>query len=376
MKVGKIDENRQAKSKNRNQIFRIVYKNHRVSKQNIMTECGLSLPTISQNLRELMEMGLVQEGGTFESTGGRKAKIIQCVANARVAIGMDITAGHMCMVLVNLDVQVLDSLRIRLDFSDTKEYYERVAHELDAFIEKNEISRRQLLGVGLSLPAILDDRHKIIMYAKVIPAPRDIYERLRPYLSYPFLMYNDANSAGLAEYWSRPNKDRTLVYLSLNNSVGGALVHGGTTYFGENRRGAEFGHMTIVPDGRTCYCGQKGCVDAYCSAHRLSDHTDGQLDVFFREMREEGKHKEVFQEYLEYLARSIHNLRMAFDCDVVLGGYVGPYLQDYLPEVQRLVAQYDPFEKDGSYVTICGYRTEASAVGAALHYIDHFIQTI
>ena len=67
---------------------------------------------------------------------------------------------------------------------------------------------------------------------------------------------------------------------------------------------------------------------------------------------------------------------MAFDCDVVLGGYVGPYLQDYLPEVQRLVAQHDPFEQDGSYVTICGYRTEASAVGAALHYIDHFIQTI
>ncbi len=371
-----MEENRQPKSKNRNEIFRIIYRNHRVSKQYIMSECGLSLPTIGQNLKELMDMGLVQEGGTFESTGGRKAKIIQCVANARMAIGLDITANHVCLVLVNLDVQVVSSLRLRIEFQDTQAYYRQIAGELEQFIAANGISEEQLLGVGISLPAIISADQKTVSYAKIIPAPEDFYERLRPYIPYPFLLYNDANSAGLAEYWSRSDKDRTLVYLSLNNSVGGAVIYGGRTYFGENRRGAEFGHMTIKPGGRQCYCGRYGCVDAYCSARLLSDMADGSLELFFQRTKAEPRYKQIFQEYLHYLCITINNLRMAFDCNVVLGGYVGPHLQEYLPEVQEQVAQYNTFERDGSYVTICAYRTEASAVGAALHYIDQFIQKI
>ena len=88
----------------------------------------------------------------------------------------------------------------------------------------------------------------------------------------------------------------------------------------------EFGHMVIHPEGRKCYCGKKGCVDAYCSALRLADMEDGILESsLFIWRKEAEEHKKVWEEYMENLALTVDNLRMIFDMDVVLGGYVGCY---------------------------------------------------
>ena len=55
-------------------------------------------------------------------------------------------------------------------------------------------------------------------------------------------------------------------YIMLSNNVGGAMIINGKVYSGNNFRPAEVGHMTLVPQGRQCYCGQYGCVDSYLSA--------------------------------------------------------------------------------------------------------------
>ena len=52
-------------------------------------------------------------------------------------------------------------------------------------------------------------------------------------------------------------------------------------YYGDRMHSGEFGHMTLEINGRQCYCGKKGCVDAYCNAQNLSNLTDGDLGRFF-----------------------------------------------------------------------------------------------
>ena len=61
---------------NRNRIYRFIYQNGKTSKQEIAYKLNMSLPTITQNLRHLQELGLVEENGLFESTGGRKARVL------------------------------------------------------------------------------------------------------------------------------------------------------------------------------------------------------------------------------------------------------------------------------------------------------------
>ena len=148
-------------------------------------------------------------------------------------------------------------------------------------------------------------------------------------------------------------------------------------YIGNHWHSGEFGHLTIHPDGDTCYCGKKGCVDAYCSALRLSKETDGQLEQFFVELEKENPEiRKAWDTYLEDLSIAVDNLRMCFDCEVVLGGYVGSCMKPYISELRDKVARRNIFEGAGDYISVCTFQNEASALGAAVFYIEDFMNSI
>ena len=81
------------------------------------------MPTIAQNLSELFDKELICINGTFDSTGGRKAKAIGFNADARYAIGIDITKNHISGVLINLYGEIIYSVRLRYRFEESDVYY-------------------------------------------------------------------------------------------------------------------------------------------------------------------------------------------------------------------------------------------------------------
>lgn len=357
-------------------IYRFIYKEKQSSRQQIAEQLGISLPTVTQNLNLLKDNNLIYISGTYESSGGRKANIFKCVPNSHYALGIDITRNHIVMVLINLDLEITESKRIRITFEDTEEYYNTMCSEVEAFLDLNPDARQKLLGIGISLPAIIEVDHRSVYYASVIKISKNIYERLQEKLPYPFLLFNDASSAGLAESWFS-NTDEPVIYLLLSGSVGGSFTNAGNPFFGNNSKAAEFGHMCIVPNGRQCYCGCHGCLDAYCSSKILTAFTNGSLEDFFKELSagNEG-FRRVFDEYLDYLAIAVNNLRMCYDCDIIIGGTVGAYMAPYLDTLRQKAIALNPFEEDSSYIRSCHYKTSASAVGAAIYYINEFIEAL
>lgn len=364
------------KEVNRNKVYKMIYNSDGICKQDIAYKLKLSLPTVSQNITELKNRGLIEEKGTFESTGGRRARVIKCVDDVKTAIGMDITRNHVSLVMVDLKGKILSGSRKRITFEDTEEFYQSVGVMVDEFVEATGLSSDRILGMGISLPAIIGEDKKSITYISVLPAPSNLYERLVRYIKYNFLFSNDANAGGFAEFWRRDSQD-PIVYVSLSNSVGGSIMYSDSTYYGQHFKSGEFGHMTLVPEGRMCYCGKKGCADAYCNAKILANLTNGNLKDFFNKIEKNDKTcTKVFHEYLYYLGQLVYNLRMIFDCDVVLGGYVGSHMEKHLQVLAQIVDEKNPFEKGGDYIKVCNYKFEASAAGAALYYIDKFIDSI
>ena len=366
----------QIKRINRNEIYRFIYGENGVSQQEIALRLSLSMPTVNQNLSVLRQLGLIEESGTFESTGGRKAKIIRCVPDARIALGLDITANHISLVAINMKADVLQYSRIRHRFVDSLFYYNTLGKFIDSFIDRNHLDREKILGLGICLPAIIAEDRKTVTYSKAVPVPPDLYQKLKPHVPVSFFLFNDANSGGFAESWNMERED-SLVYLSLSNSVGGAIVQNNKLYTGSHQKSCEFGHVTLIPNGKPCYCGQKGCLNAYCSASLLSDMTEGKMQRFFSYVKEgQEPYASAFRQYLEYLAIAVNNLRMHYDCDIVLGGYVGSYMGDFLEEFREMVRKRNPFEEKEPYIFCCRYKFETAAIGAALYYIDEFIKSI
>lgn len=379
--------NHEVKKINRNQIYRYVCKYGKVSNPDIAKALGISMPTIHQNIRELMEWGLIHEDGVFESTGGRKARVIAPVYNFRYAIGIDITKNHVGFALTDLSGNVLIHRRQYMPFANERQYYAGLGEMAEEFLCSSDIPKDRFLGFGISVPGIVDARNDVITFSHVLGitnVPCSIFSQFIPY---PCIFTNDANAALIAEMF-RFSERKPTVLLSLSNSVGGAIFYessngleekqvGDSLYYGDNFRSGEFGHMTLFPGGKKCYCGKIGCTDAYLSAKILSEHTDGKLEIFFEEMEKGNKEfAQIWEEYLSNLAIAVNNLRMFSDCQVIIGGYVGSFIEPYLSYLQEKAAALNTFENNALYIKPCHYKVEASALGAALRLVEGFLYTI
>ena len=352
-----------------------LYRRGQSSKTDLVAQLGISLPTVLQNVRLLRERGLVEQSGQFESRGGRKADILVLNRGAHFAIGLDITKNHISLVAVDLGGAVRHHVRLGLPFAPKEAYYQGLKRHLAAFLEKNGIPPSKVLGVGVSLPGILSQDGGTLNYSHALNLRDESLAGLTQSLAFPVLAVNDANAAALAEKRLMPSEN--LVYLSLSNSVGGAIFVNGNLYMGDNRRSAEFGHISVVPDGRECYCGKLGCFDAYCSALRLSTPFGGKLAGFFEALaRGDQQARGLWMEYRRYLTIMCNHLRTAFDCQVMLGGYVGAFLEPYLEEIAWEASRLNTFQSSGHYICCCHYQTEAAATGAALLPLERFLAAL
>ncbi len=118
-------------------------------------------------------------------------------------------------------------------------------------------------------------------------------------------------------------------------------------------------------------------MDSYCNCNCLSELTGGNLPAFFELLEQKNeKAQERMSEYLDYLTMAIHNVYMLFDCDIILGGYVGSYSDLFLEDLRKRLQKADTFNRKADYVMGCNHHTEASAAGAALMYVSRFIEQV
>ncbi len=362
----------QKKNTTRYNILDYMLNNGNTSKALLAKELNLSMPTVLSNVNGLMDKGIVTELGELESTGGRKAVLIGLQKDYRYAAGINITANHIGMVLVNFCGEIVKQEHTRVKFDADLSYYSNLASMLEKFCI-TEIQPGKLLGTGISLPGIINQNEKILVKSHALGLENYSLKIIEQMFDMPVYFENDANAAMLAE---NPQKLKNSVYLSLNNTLGGAVCIDGTLFTGQNRKAGEFGHMVLFPGGRKCYCGKSGCADAYCAASVLTNGGRDKLEDFMESISTDKGAAELWENYLENLAILISNLRMSFDTDIILGGDAGGYLAGYMVELGRKIFKYNLFDGDLSYLKNCSYQKETSATGVAKQFFRKLIETI
>lgn len=368
--------NNEIKQKNRTSIFSLFRSGRQLSRQDIVTALDLSLPTVTNNLEELKKEGLITQTGSIGNTGGRRARAYSLVTNARTAIGLDITRHHVTAVAVDLQGTIITSRRHRLDFERTDAYYRELGNIVRQIVSAAELDEKNILGVGIGVPGLVTADHRTVFYGGVLGFTGATCAEFSKYIPYPTALQHDTDAACFAEMWVSPDTQNAF-YIMLSASVGGTVYIGGSQYSGSKMRAGEIGHTVVVPGGKQCYCGRRGCVDPYCSTSALTGVTDGDLKLFFQRLKQGDREVEaVWQEYLSHLAVAVANLRMLFDCDIIIGGYVGSYMDEYIEQLRQLVLQRSTFDDNADYVRPCQCKTEAIAAGSALHYISVFLNSI
>lgn len=369
--------NIEVKRINRNNLLMYMLKTEQFSKSSAAMALQLSIPTVTQCLNELISLGLAKEEGAMESIGGRRSVGYSCIKDAKTAIGLDITRNHVNIVILDLAMNVIYSKRIAVRLHNTEESYNKLKNLIFQSIHDSGIEESSILGLGISLPAIIrENGKKINAMNEQMEISYELYRIMKNWFSFPIRLENDADSAGRAEIKKR-GFAKNAVYFFLSPSVGGAVVVDGRLVYGRMCRAGEFGHMTLYPGGKSCYCGRKGCVDAYCSTDLLSDVTNGNLREFFEQLKAEKEECiKIWENYLDALALAIHNLLAAFDMEIIIGGYLGQYIEPYMGMLEKRLKKLDPYLEEISFIRPAVLRYEASAIGAASFFVEDFLTNI
>lgn len=369
--------NTDVKKLNKNRIFRLIYNSDKISRQEIADQLGLSLPTVNQNLKMLMEDELIEYVGNFTSTGGRRAQAITIDNNARKAISVNIKADYINVDVVGLKGQIIYSMAVKAHFSKSSAYIEKLTDAVRHAVDYVGADADDILGVGITVPGILDDEKQILISAPPLKAKNYDFTRLISAIDYPVIVMNDARAEAYAGHWFNGKPEDEKIYIMLGEGVGGAYINASAIRNGVHNRGGEFGHMVIHPRGKQCLCGKKGCFEAYVSEKVLSSELDMTLDNFFELAAQGNKNNsDVLDEYMDNLALGINNIYTMMDCDIVLGGTVAPYLKQYENSIkERLVNDYS-FDTDADYLRISDGGGRKSGLGAALSFVARFIDGV
>lgn len=318
---------------NQKKIMQLLYRNKELTKQEISRTLNLSIPTVITNINELIEKGFLDEAGVGESSGGRKPVIVRFLPNSRYSVGVCITKDDIRIVLTNLNFEIITekSLEMPEELENFESLVFKIKDEIYNIIEINNISKDKILGVGFSLPGTVNEEKLLLKNATNLNLKNISFKDFEEIFEFPLYIENEANASADAEaFINFNNVKNSLIFLSITEGVGAGIIIGDSVYTGCNKRAGEFGHMTIVKDGKQCSCGKNGCWELYASKKALSNeykkvfnNKNMKLREFFEKTKEDLKAKEILDNYLGYLAEGIKNIILMLDPEnIILGGEI------------------------------------------------------
>ena len=330
---------------NKEKVYQYIYHEKQTAKQQIVLDLQMGLSTVSQNLALLEQEGMIRRDGYFESTGGRKAQVIQIVTDFRIAIGIGILKNMFHIVAVDLYGETMAMNTVSVPYVNTPNYYSQVASSVEKFIQQNHYDPDRILGVSVATQGVISPDGSHVTYGAIMNNAEMKLSDFASRIPYPCHLEHDSKSAAALELWSHSDLDSAVVFL-LNRNLGGAIITNRQVHQGSTMHSGTVEHMCVNPEGPLCYCGNRGCLETYCSANSLEAAAGMSVKEFFPALRS-GSSPElqnIWKDYLNHLAFAIKNLNMIIDSPVIISGYLAPYfIQEDLDTLLTQINTNNPF---------------------------------
>ena len=312
-----------------------------------------------------------------------------------IRIGMDIGGAGIQMGIVNEQGTILakDGVVTRTDIPFEEQISQMAACALN-LMDKNGYTLQDLASVGAGVPGVADQRTGIIPKCVNLGWENVPFreEMSKHFGGRPVFIDNDATVAGLAESVAGVSAGTSSsVFITLGTGVGGGIILNGRVWNGAHGIGSEIGHMILELDGEPCTCGNKGCLERYCSATAIirqarqllqfhpeslmMDMCKGDLNavdarlVFEAAKQQDPCAVKVFRRYVTCLAQAINTITAILDPEmIVLGGGVSKSGNFLLDAVREEVPKYALF-KDAfplPRIELARLGTDAGIIGAAM----------
>ncbi|WP_436498787.1 ROK family protein [Actinokineospora sp. HUAS TT18] len=257
---------REIRHRNRFDVLRAVYAaDGSVSRQDVATRTGLSFASVSNLIAELIEVGVLVELGHDTSSVGRPRARIAVNPDRGWLVGVDIAETAIHVDLFDLTMTPRRSVDVPVDPAATSP--DDIA-DLVAGAVTELVGGDAVLGLGVSMPGPVAPEEGVSLFSpywgwRDVPVKAMLAARL----PHRIHLDNPLKASTVAELWFGAGREvGDLVVVTLRSGVGVGITVDGVLYRGVDNSAGEWGHMVLVPGGRVCRCGRRGCVEAYVGA--------------------------------------------------------------------------------------------------------------
>ena len=242
-------------------------------------------------------------------------------------IGIDLGGTKIEGVVVDAEQRIVYRHRIA---TESARGYVHILDRILLMVERLRCEAPECAVIGMGTPGAVSTRDGTMKNCNTTCLNgRRLREDLEARLGLEIRIENDANLFALAEAVAGAGRDAALVFGGiLGTGIGGGIVYRGELWRGPQHLAGEWGHHSIDPNGPSCYCGQRGCVEAFIAGPAVeaqyrarASHAVAMSEIVAGFRSGEPVATQVFRDFLDRFGRSVANLIDILDPDViVLGG--------------------------------------------------------
>lgn len=294
-----------------------------ISRANIAKEVGLTKATISTIVSNLLARKLINEVGSDNTKLGRKPILLDFNQNAGFVIAINLGVHTINALQSNLMGREIQSLKVKTPMTND-EIQESLVSIINNLKERVKETPYGLVGITLGIHGVVKD-NDIIFTPYYELDKTDLARYIGQHFSTRVYVENEANLSVLGETAFLP-KYKNIVNINVHTGVGLGLLVEGELYTGFSGYAGELGHTIVEIDGKSCPCGNRGCLEQYLSEQALLlefkkkknlEYADFDL---LSQMYKEGDQDavDIFDDFIKYMTICVNNILNSYNPDIVI----------------------------------------------------------
>ncbi|MFJ8545331.1 ROK family protein [Streptomyces sp. NPDC093586] len=387
---------RDVRRASRFEVLHQIYALGSASRRLLAAASGLSTATVATVVNELLGRGVLSEVAIEDSGGGRPRARLAVNAARGFVVGVDVSETYVQIDVFDLALRVRASDRRSLDAEHNRpdDVLDRIEQGVAVVLAAAGVPRCDVVGVGVSMPGRIDRVGGVSVLApnfgwQQVPFIRLLSDRL----PLPLYLDNPLKAGTMAELWfGAGRRADDLAVVTLGTGVGAGFTVGGTLVRGTGNAAGEWGHSTVVLDGRLCRCGNRGCLEAYVGAQGIMQHLreyapdsrllhDGDQAATVAALAEglaagDETAEAVLRQITRYLGVGLGNLINMLDPTVVvMGGWVTGLLGPWLVPAATATAARHTFDPafGTTRIEMSALTGDPISLGAGIFALEGFL---
>lgn len=269
---------------NTQDLLRVLWDGDVLDRASLGKQTGMGRTAVSGLVGDLLTVGLIEEVGTGQSTGGRPPQLLRLNARRGVVLAADLGATHGRLMVADLAGVSLSEAEWPIEIAAGAQRVIRWA--IDGFLELLAdcgYTGADVFGVSIGVPGPVEFSEGWAVAPPIMPGWDQVPLRpiMQEHFDAPVVVDNDVNVMAFGEYWTHwRHRVENLLFVKIGTGIGAGVIANGQIYRGSQGAAGDIGHVAL-PDHLdvVCHCGNRGCLESVAGGQAIAERLGADSSV-------------------------------------------------------------------------------------------------